>query len=152
MNGAYDSFGNYYALPEWVVSDPQNIVEHGRSKDDLGSGDDETQGNGDDGEMTKEEKGKEVVDESKQIQVRARLSETGNDITVYVPKTDMVRSVIKKMATEAEVRLVRLPVTEQRSIKSFSCPHRKRYDSPIWARCSRRMQPSGPKVGKMAIL
>lgn len=113
VNGAYDSFGNYYALPEWVVSDPQNIVEHGRSKDDLGSGDDETQGNGDDGEMAKEEKGKEVVDESKQIQVRARLSETGNDITVSVPKTDMVRSVIKKMATEAEVRLVRLPVTEQ---------------------------------------
>ncbi|KAJ4155776.1 hypothetical protein LMH87_001005 [Akanthomyces muscarius] len=103
VNGAYDSFGNYYALPEWVVSDPQNIVEHVHSKDGSGSGDDETQGGGEDGEMSKEEKGKDVVDESKQIQVRARLSETGNDITISIPKTDIVRSVIKKMTTEAEL-------------------------------------------------
>ncbi|OAQ97613.1 hypothetical protein LLEC1_04232 [Akanthomyces lecanii] len=103
VNGAYDSFGNFYALPEWVVSDPQNIVEREHCKDSLGSGDDETQGDGENGEMSKEEKGKDVVVDSKQIQVRARLSETGNDVTVSVPKTDMVRSVIKKMATEAEL-------------------------------------------------
>ncbi len=112
VNGAYDSFGNYYALPEWVVSDPQNIVEYDHGKDDLDGGDDETQGDGEDGEMSKEEKGKDVVDDGKQIQVRARLSETGNDITVSVSKTDIVRSVIKQMAAEAKVRLLHLLFTE----------------------------------------
>lgn len=100
LNGAYDSLGNYYALPEWVISDPQNMVERDQDKD--GIDDDETQGDGEDGEMGKEEKGKEV-DEGEPVQVRARLSETGNDISVTVSSTDLVRTVIKKMATEAKV-------------------------------------------------
>ncbi|OAA40544.1 Small ubiquitin-related modifier, SUMO [Beauveria brongniartii RCEF 3172] len=102
VNGAYDSFGNYYALPEWVVSDPQNMIERDHDNDGIGSADDETQAGGEDGEMSKAEKGKEV-DDGEQIQVRARLSETGNDITVSVSTTDIVRSVIKKMAAETKL-------------------------------------------------
>lgn len=106
VNGAYDSLGNYYTLPEWVVSDPQNMVENDNSKDELDSAEDvsndETQGDGDDGEMKKEEKGKDIAVDT--IQVRARLSETGQDIMVSVPKTDHVRLVIKKLAAEAKVR------------------------------------------------
>ncbi|KAJ3495785.1 hypothetical protein NLG97_g3145 [Lecanicillium saksenae] len=101
MNGAYDSLGNYYALPEWVISDPQNMVEYDHDKDGL-SGDDETQGDGEDGELSREEKGKDV-DEGEQIQIRARLSESGSDIAVSVYKTDLVRTVIRKMATEAKL-------------------------------------------------
>lgn len=105
VNGAYDAFGNYYQLPEWVVSDPQNIVEN-QDGDEVGDdgSNDETQGDGDDSEMRREERGKDVVDERELVQVRARLSETGQDISVSVRKTDLVRVVIKKMATEAKVR------------------------------------------------
>ncbi|OAA53046.1 Small ubiquitin-related modifier, SUMO [Cordyceps fumosorosea ARSEF 2679] len=102
VNGAYDSFGNFYPLPEWVVSDPQNIIEHDQDRDGLGSGDDETQGDGEGAEMGKEEKGKNV-DEGEPIQVRARLSEAGNDISVSVSKTDVVRNVIRKLAAEAKL-------------------------------------------------
>lgn len=107
VNGVYDSFGNYYSLPEWAVSDPQNLVESDHGKDEGACGDDgsndETQGDGDDGEMGKEEKGKDVADAREMIQVRARLSETGQDITVSVSRTDLVRAIIKKMAAETKV-------------------------------------------------
>lgn len=102
VNGAYDALGNYYALSEWIVSDPQNIVEHDHEREGLGSGDDETQGGGEDAETSKEEKGKDV-DDGEQLQVRARLSETGNDIAVSVSKSDIVRIVIKKMAAETKL-------------------------------------------------
>jgi hypothetical protein len=112
VNGAYDSFGNYYSLPEWVVSDSQNMVEDEIDKDELASAavesdkeddinvvdatDDETQ-------RRRDEKGKGVVDSREQIQLRARLSENGQDITVAVDKADPVKAVVRKIASASAV-------------------------------------------------
>ncbi|TQV93870.1 ubiquitin domain-containing protein [Cordyceps javanica] len=106
VNGAYDTFGNYYALPEWVVSDPQNMVEHDHNKDGSGSGDDDTQGGGEDGDVRREEKGKDI-DGGEQVEICARLSETGNDIVISVSKTEIVRNIIKRIAAEANLSSAR---------------------------------------------
>lgn len=125
VNGAYDSFGNYYSLPEWVVADPQNIRDDESDKDGLhpgGVADDDTEDK-DEADATdeetqrrREEKGKGVVDSREQIKLRARLSETGQDITVTVDKADSVRTVVRKIASASSVRTNEPPST----ILSFS--------------------------------
>uniref|UniRef100_A0A8H7N6W3 Ubiquitin-like domain-containing protein n=1 Tax=Bionectria ochroleuca TaxID=29856 RepID=A0A8H7N6W3_BIOOC len=54
------------------------------------------------------EKGKEIVDISEQIALRARLSENGRDYKVTVGKTEHIRSIAKKIAEEAQ-----LPTTKK---------------------------------------
>ncbi|KAK1246461.1 hypothetical protein MKX08_000263 [Trichoderma sp. CBMAI-0020] len=109
VNGAYDSLGNLYALPEYVVSDPDNLADDNDPdfKGDTSTAEDETAGEEDDvdseeAERRREEKGKGVLDEREMVTLRARLSETGQDIIVPVTKTDSVRSVVKKI-TEISV-------------------------------------------------
>ncbi|KAM0250677.1 hypothetical protein ACHAQJ_008511 [Trichoderma viride] len=110
VNGAYDSLGNLYALPEWVVADPDNLVDDNDAdfKGDTSTAGEETAGEEDDdidseeAERRREEKGKGVLDEREMVTLRARLSETGQDIKITVTKTDSVRSVIKKI-TELSV-------------------------------------------------
>ncbi|KAK7221910.1 hypothetical protein V2G26_009913 [Clonostachys chloroleuca] len=113
-NGVYDSLGNYYALPEWIVCDPVDVLEDGKG-DLSGEGGDTTAGedNDDDDSITgegehKREKGKEIVDVSEQIALRARLSENGRDYKVTVGKTEHIRSIAKKIAEEAQ-----LPATKK---------------------------------------
>ncbi|CAG9946662.1 unnamed protein product [Clonostachys rosea f. rosea IK726] len=113
-NGVYDSLGNYYALPEWIVCDPVDVLEDGKG-DLSGEGGDTTAGedNDDDDSITgegehKREKGKEIVDISEQIALRARLSENGRDYKVTVGKTEHIRSIAKKIAEEAQ-----LPTTKK---------------------------------------
>lgn len=109
INGVYDSLGNYYQLPEWVVSDPSDVVDDDTddtrdAKGELAGIDDDTGAGEEDynddpeAEQRRAEKGKAVVDERELITVRARLSETGRDFQVNVSKTDTVRSVAKKLA------------------------------------------------------
>ncbi|KAL7800961.1 hypothetical protein V8C43DRAFT_272951 [Trichoderma afarasin] len=109
VNGAYDALGNLYALPEWVVADPDNLADD-RDPDAKGDGStagEETAGEDDDdadseeAERRREEKGKGVLDEREMVTFRARLSETGRDIKVTVAKTDSVRSVIKKITEQS---------------------------------------------------
>lgn len=111
VNGAYDALGNLYALPEWVVADPDNLADD-RDPDSKGDGStagEETAGEDDDdadseeAERRREEKGKGVLDEREMVTFRARLSETGRDIKVTVAKTDSVRSVIKKITEQSTV-------------------------------------------------
>ncbi|OAQ81387.1 ubiquitin supergroup [Purpureocillium lilacinum] len=109
-NGVYDSLGNYYQLPQWVVADPTNLADE---SDPDGKGGDLSTGAGetiaadfddmpaDDAERRREEKGKRVLDAREQIKVRARLSDSGRDIEVSVGKTDPVRSVIRTIASES---------------------------------------------------
>lgn len=113
VNGVYDSLGNYYQLPEWVVSDPDDVLdddtddtrdvkgELAGTEDDTGAGDEEE----DDAEAEERraEKGKAVVDVREQITVRARLSETGRDFQVTVGKADTVRTVAKRLAQESSL-------------------------------------------------
>ncbi|KAF5695477.1 ubiquitin supergroup [Fusarium denticulatum] len=106
-NGVYDSLGNYYQLPEWVVCDPLNVQE-GRedgAKSNLSNAGDDTAADeelsDEEIEGKKREKGKEVDDAQETVKLRARLSENGQDINVTIYESDTVRSVAKKIALEA---------------------------------------------------
>ena len=108
-NGVYDSLGNYYQLPEWAVSDPQNVQEDQApgAKGDVSTAGEDTAA---DEELTddeidgkKQEKGKEVDEPKELVKLRARLSENGQDINVNISESETVRSVAKKIALEAGV-------------------------------------------------
>ncbi|KAF4453932.1 Ubiquitin domain-containing protein 2 [Fusarium austroafricanum] len=106
-NGVYDSLGNYYQLPEWVVCDPQNVQEDREegTKGDLSTAGDDTAADEDmsdeEIEGKKQEKGKEVDDVRELVKLRARLSENGQDIKVSISESESVKSVAKKIALEA---------------------------------------------------
>lgn len=105
VNGAYDPLGNLYPLPEWVVSDPQNLMEDdgdakGTVEDPIIEDDGAVLA---DAERRREEKGKAAVDAKTQVTLRARLSENGRDIQVLVNKSDSVRKVIRKISEAAAV-------------------------------------------------
>lgn len=113
-NGVYDSLGNYYQLPQWVVSDPSNVsvanevdemAEISTTGEDDDTAEEETGSDSlvDNAERRRHEKGKGVVDAHDQITLRARLSETGQDFDISVSKSETVRGVIKKLACEASV-------------------------------------------------
>ena len=108
-NGVYDSLGNYYPLPEWIVCDPTNVIDDGDANGELSNspddvtGDDDDDLDGDDAESRREEKGKGVIDVREQVALRARLSENGRDYQVSVTTADTVRSIAKKIAEQASV-------------------------------------------------
>ncbi|KAI1102760.1 hypothetical protein F4804DRAFT_312194 [Jackrogersella minutella] len=120
-NGAYDALGNYYALPEWIVSDPVNVADEGSAKkrkgdvrgkddDDL-TGEDDTMEELDEDEEAmrrREEKGKGVADLRDMVKVRARLSENLPDVVISVGPGETVRSFARKVAEES-----RLPSTKR---------------------------------------
>ncbi|KAL6863641.1 hypothetical protein J3F83DRAFT_716516 [Trichoderma novae-zelandiae] len=105
-HGAYDALGNLYALPEWVVADPENLADDGDpdAKGDTTAGE-ETAGEEDDedSERRREEKGKGVLGELEMVALCARLSETGVDVKVSVAKKDNVRSVVRKIAESSSL-------------------------------------------------
>ncbi|KAI0426111.1 hypothetical protein F5Y09DRAFT_346005 [Xylaria sp. FL1042] len=121
-NGVYDSLGNYYPLPEWIVSDPTNVVEDSRAQrqsvDKDGKGDDDLTGEDtteevdeDEALRRREEKGKAVVDIKNLVKVRARLSETYPDVVISIDADESVRSLARKIAEESglpSTRLVRV--------------------------------------------
>lgn len=113
-NGVYDSLGNYYALPEWIVGDPVNVAEGGSAKTKAKGG----VGRKGDGDLTgeedsveeldedealrrREEKGKGVADIRDMVKVRARLSENLPDVIVSVGPEESVRSLARKVAEES---------------------------------------------------
>lgn len=115
--GAYDGLGNYYAFHEWVVSDPENMVEEGDEEDGesevgelglegedvKGTGVEEREVEGEEAVRRREEKGKAVVDVKDLITVYARLSENGRDIKVSIAKSESVRSLARKVIEESGV-------------------------------------------------
>jgi hypothetical protein len=107
VNGAYDTLGNYYALPEHIVADPTNLAEapSPREVEDDGAkngegGGAESEGEDDDEILRRrEQKGKAVM-----VEVIARLSDqSGPDVTVQVGKDDSVRLVTRKVFVAAGV-------------------------------------------------
>ncbi|KAI1747425.1 hypothetical protein F4782DRAFT_543556 [Xylaria castorea] len=117
-NGVYDSLGNYYALPEWIVSDPTNVAEDSRirreSVDRDGKADDDLtedtteEVDEDEALRRREEKGKAVVDIKNLVKVRARLSENYPDVVIGIDADESVRSLSRKIAEESG-----LPSTRQ---------------------------------------
>ncbi|KAJ1334217.1 Ubiquitin-binding domain-containing protein [Microdochium nivale] len=116
-NGVYDSLGNYYSLPEWIVCDPVNVAEDSGSRGQRASSrkdagdDDNDEGepldsdvDENEAERRREEKGKGVAVDSKDlVPVRARLSESGRDFIVRVAVDESVRSLARKIADESNL-------------------------------------------------
>ncbi|KAI0009677.1 hypothetical protein F4779DRAFT_617319 [Xylariaceae sp. FL0662B] len=110
-NGAYDQLGNYYALPEWVVSDPINVVGHGgidravvvvdRKDDELEEEETSEELDEEEALRRREEKGKGVADIKNMVKVRARLSENLPDVVVSIGTEESVRSLARKVAEES---------------------------------------------------
>lgn len=111
VNGVYDALGNYYQLPEWVVSDPQNLIQEpdASAKTDISTAGDDTTAeddmtdDDDEIEGRKREKGKEVIDVREMVSLRARLSENGQDIKLSISESETVKSVARKIAQHAEL-------------------------------------------------
>ncbi|KAK9774647.1 hypothetical protein SCAR479_08732 [Seiridium cardinale] len=103
-NGVYDSLGQYYTLPEWIVRDPVNVATVGNQakvevdrKCDLASGGESSEEvDADEALRRREEKGKAVVDPKTTTKIRIRISETARDIIVRVSPDESVRSVGQK--------------------------------------------------------
>lgn len=106
-NGAYDAFGALYSLPEWVVSDPSNLVEENGLQIDEGKGADTTEDEEEEAAARRrEEKGKAVLVAADMIAVKARLSDRGGaDVVVQMGKGDSVRSLTKRVFEESGVSI-----------------------------------------------
>lgn len=113
-DGAYDAFGNFYQLPRHIISDPTNLVwRPGMTEDDdledtkadLSGGETcEEREDADEAERRRVEKGKAVIDIRDQITLKARLSDTSQDVVVFADKKDTVRRIARLIAEEAQVR------------------------------------------------
>lgn len=104
-NGAYDAFGALYSLPEWVVSDPVNLVRDDNGMEEgLVKGVTETIDEEEEAARRREEKGKAVLAAADVIAVKTRLSDTGGaDVTVHVGRGDSVRLLKKRIFEESGV-------------------------------------------------
>lgn len=120
-NGVYDALGSYYALPEWIVSDPTNIVEDDdeaqresvdkddkvdKGEDDLTGEDTAEEVDEDEALRRREEKGKAVVDVKNLVKVRARLSDNCPDVVIAINAEETVRSLARRIAEDAGVSLI----------------------------------------------
>lgn len=83
--GIFDNRGEWYKVPEWIVIEPEGVVEDEDLKDEAGSvGDDE-------------DKEVDVDDLGDEVQVRCRLSTTGKDYMVNVRKGDRVATLVTNL-------------------------------------------------------
>lgn len=106
MNGAYDEVGNFYQMPEYIISDPTNVILS--SQDDVpkgGSIGEETED--EEAEIRREEKGKTVLKSGDIMKVKARLSDRGGlDIVVPLGKEQSIRVLIRRIQEEANVSIL----------------------------------------------
>ena len=104
MNGAYDEVGNFYQMPEYIISDPKNLTPglqenllKGESASDV-TDEDEV-------ERRREEKGKGVLKSGDVIKVKARLSDRGGpDVIISMGKEQNVRVLVRRIQEEINVR------------------------------------------------
>ena len=103
LQGAYDEVGNFYQMPEHVISDPANVIVP--TQDDVARGGDNAEETEDDeAERRREEKGKAVLKSEDIIKVRARLSDRGGpDIVISLGKEQTIRVLIRRIQEEANV-------------------------------------------------
>ncbi|KAJ4296446.1 hypothetical protein N0V90_006491 [Kalmusia sp. IMI 367209] len=88
--GIFDNRGEWYKVPEWIVFEPEGLVEEEELKDDeVGSvGEDE-------------DKEVEVENLGEEVKVRCRLSSTGRDVRVDIRRGERVSSLIAKLKAKA---------------------------------------------------
>ena len=110
-NGAYDEAGNLYQLPEYVISDPENML---LDSDNILKRVDESKDVTDDEEeieRKREEKGKAVLKIGDIVKIKARLSDRGGpDVVVTLGKDQPVRTLVRKIQDEANVSICKWSV------------------------------------------
>ncbi|MCJ1450434.1 hypothetical protein MMC28_000765 [Mycoblastus sanguinarius] len=103
-NGAYDEAGNLYQIPEYIISDPQNIVLDQQETIGKGETSNEVTDDDDEIERKREEKGKEVLKSGDIVKVKARLSDRGGaDIIIPLGKEQPVRILVRRIQEEASM-------------------------------------------------
>ncbi|KAI1810403.1 ubiquitin domain-containing protein [Poronia punctata] len=110
-SGAYDFAGNEYVMPDWVVSDPNNMAEEPGRQTEIeahAKGDEHTtgestpnppsevEGNEGEGSRRRRERGKGGF--HNRVKVRARMSDNLPDVVVRIEADESVASVAKKIA------------------------------------------------------
>ena len=107
VNGIYDESGNYYQMPEHMISDPENLMPEEKVITTEGTRDSE-ETDEDELERRREEKGKAVLKDEDNIKVKARLSDRGGpDVTVNLSKGQTVRVLIRRIQDDAGVSVLR---------------------------------------------
>jgi len=104
VDGAYDYFGNLYAIPEYVVSYPTNVIDDltGLEAEEKLTASTSTKATASTGET----QGQREIPAGEVIQVKARLSDrggSGQDVVVTAGKDDSLRTIIEGIATLAGV-------------------------------------------------
>lgn len=111
-NGVYDSFGNYYQLPQWVVSDPDNMIvknEGDHQAEETTSEAGEAPHEGEEGGLTAgtHHSGGQGQDPTirshEKIIIRTRLSVTGRDLDIEIDRSESLRDLIRKLGRQASV-------------------------------------------------
>ena len=110
VNGAYDEVGNYYQMPEHMISDPENLVPEEKIaaaepvNHDGEDNDDDT--DEEEAERRREEKGKAVLKSGESFKVKARLSDRGGpDMVITLAKDQNVRVLARRIQDEAGVSM-----------------------------------------------
>ncbi|KAI9881042.1 MAG: hypothetical protein M1830_008924 [Pleopsidium flavum] len=105
ISGAYDEMGNFYQMPELVISDPANVISGSHegviedAKTERGEEIDEEEL-----ERRREEKGKGVLKTGDTIKIKARLSDRGGpDVQILLGKDQNVRVLARKVQEEAGI-------------------------------------------------
>ena len=111
ISGAYDEVGNFYQLPEPIVSDPTNVISGSHetlavgTKAEIGKELEEEEV-----ERRREEKGKGVLNTRDMIKVRARLSDRGGpDVQILMGKDQNARVLARRVQEEVGVCIPRSP-------------------------------------------
>lgn len=103
MNGAYDEVGNFYQMPEYIISDPNNVLPG--SQENIVKGESASDATDEDEvERRREEKGKGVLKTGDVIRVKARLSDRGGpDIIISIGKNQNIRVLVRRIQEEVNV-------------------------------------------------
>lgn len=103
MNGAYDEVGNFYQMPEYIISDPNNVLPG--SQENIVKGESASDATDEDEvERRREEKGKGVLKTGDVIRVKARLSDRGGpDIVISIGKDQNIRVLVRRIQEEVNI-------------------------------------------------
>lgn len=97
--GVYDARGREYAVPGWVVRDPDDVVEDKEER--MGAVGDEEE----EKMRLREEKGKGRAEEvGEVVRVRARLSDRGTDVLVDVGRAQRVAVLVRRVQEKAGLK------------------------------------------------
>lgn len=110
VDGVYDPFGGHYALPVWVVCNPDNLVSDAAGATKAGDVRPvPITGTADEDDIALlKSKGKDAIAEVEtpkvpNITVKCRLTDGRQDVIVQIPKDAKVGVLSKKVAKVAEV-------------------------------------------------